>query len=329
MTIKKLSLLTLSALTLMVCGQNQSESASSEASSEAAGGEAKEKVSIGINQFMEHESLNQSRQGFLDEMEKQGYKEGDNLSVDYKNAQGDQANLQSIAQQLAGNHDLILNIATPSAQSMANADKETPQLFTAVTDPVEAKLVESMDKPGANITGTSDKADTAVLVDLLLKADPDIQTIGIIYNSSEINSETQYEEAKEEIESRGLKVESAAVASTNDVQSAISALADKVDGIYVPTDNTIASSISTIGQVLMDKKVPSVAAFGAGVEGTLASYGVDYEHLGRQTATQAIQIIEGKKPADLPVELADELEVNVNEEMAEALGIDPATLTEN
>lgn len=318
-------LLSLSALALAACGSGGEESADN-ASTDTASSEA---VSVGINQYMEHESLTEAREGFIAELEDAGYTEGDNLTVDYKNAQGDQANLQSITQQLAGNHDLILNIATPSAQAMANADPDTPQLFTAVTDPVEAGLVESIEEPGGNVTGTSDMAETANLIDLLLEADPEIETIGIIYNSSELNSELQYEAAKEEIESRGLNVESVAVSTTNDVQSAISSLADISDGIYVPTDNTVASSIATIGQVLMDKQVPSVAAFGAGIEGTLATYGVDYTELGRQTARQALQIIEdGVSPSDIPVEYSENLVVDVNEEMAEALGIDPASLTE-
>ncbi len=324
MKIKHL-VLSLSALALAACGNGGEEPADSTGDN----GGASEGFSLGINQYMEHESLSESREGFLAELEDAGYTEGENLTVDYKNAQGDQANLQSITQQLAGNHDLILNIATPSAQAMANADPDTPQLFTAVTDPVEAGLVESIEEPGGNVTGTSDMAETAELIDLLLKADPEIQTIGIIYNSSELNSELQYEAAKEEIESRGLNVESVAVSTTNDVQSAISSLADISDGIYVPTDNTVASSIATIGQVLMDKQVPSVAAFGAGIEGTLATYGVDYTELGRQTARQALQIIEdGVSPSDIPVEYSENLVVDVNEEMAEALGIDPASLTE-
>lgn len=319
-------LLSLSALALMACGNTASTDSGSETNASETG-EAEVTYSVGINQYMEHESLTESREGFLAELADAGYVEGENLEVVYKNSQGDQANVQSIVQQLSGKHDLILNIATPSAQAMANGDRETPQLFTAVTDPVEAGLVESLEAPGGNVTGTSDAADVANLVDLLLKADPEMQTIGIIYNSSELNSELQYEDAKKEIESRGLNVESVAVASTNDVQSAITTLASQVDGVYVPTDNTIASAIATIGQVLTEAKVPSVAAFGAGVEGTLASYGVNYETLGRQTARQALQILEdGTAPADIPVEHGEELEIIVNEEMAAALGIDPETL---
>ncbi|MCY3026473.1 ABC transporter substrate-binding protein, partial [Aerococcus sp. JJEM-2022a] len=252
---------------------------------------------------------------------------GKNLEIEFHNSQGDQSNLQSITQQLKGKKDLILSIATPAAQAMLNTDKETPQLFTAVTDPVGAKLVESMEKPGKNMTGTSDMAPVGDVVDLLLKADPSIKTIGILYNSSEVNSEVQYEQAKEYIESKGLKVESMTVTSTNDVQQATKILAEKVDGIYLPTDNTIANTIQTIGKVLMETKTPSVAAFDAAIEGSLCAYGVDYYKLGQQTGNIAVDILKGdKKPEETPVEMSKDLVVKVNDEMAAALGMDSEEL---
>ncbi|KAA9300629.1 MULTISPECIES: ABC transporter substrate-binding protein [Aerococcus] len=304
------------ALTLGACG-------------EASGNAEKAEASVGVLQFMEHESLDRAREGFTDALKEAGYEEGKSLTLNYQNAQGDQSNLQSITQQLAGKNDLILSIATPAAQAMLNTDKKTPQLFTAVTDPVSAKLVESAEKPGANMTGTSDGAPTDKVVDLLLKADPSIQTIGILYNSSEVNSEMQYKEAKDYIESKGLKVESMTVTTTNEIQQATKALAKKVDGIYLPTDNTVANTIQTIGQVLKEEKVPSVAAFDAGVEGTLCAYGVDYYELGKQTGQMAIDILKnGKNPADMPVQKSEKLVVKVNEDMAKALGIDPKSLTE-
>ncbi|WP_198439967.1 ABC transporter substrate-binding protein [Aerococcus urinae] len=281
------------------------------------------KVDVGIIQYMEHDSLQRAKEGFQDSLKEAGYEEGKNLAIEFHNSQGDQSNLQSITQQLKGKKDLILSIATPAAQAMLNTDKETPQLFTAVTDPVGAKLVESMEKPGKNMTGTSDMAPVADVVDLLLKADPSIKTIGILYNSSEVNSEVQYEQAKEYIESKGLKVESMTVTSTNDVQQATKILAEKVDGIYLPTDNTIANTIQTIGKVLMETKTPSVAA----IEGSLCAYGVDYYKLGQQTGNMAVEILkDNKKPEDIPVEMSKDLVVKVNDEMAAALGMDSEEL---
>ncbi|KAA9219736.1 MULTISPECIES: ABC transporter substrate-binding protein [Aerococcus] len=300
--------------TLAACSNQGNESSS-------------EKVDVGIIQYMEHDSLQRAKEGFQDSLKEAGYEEGKNLEIEFHNSQGDQSNLQSITQQLKGKKDLILSIATPAAQAMLNTDKETPQLFTAVTDPVGAKLVESMEKPGKNMTGTSDMAPVGDVVDLLLKADPSIKTIGILYNSSEVNSEVQYEQAKEYIESKGLKVESMTVTSTNDVQQATKILAEKVDGIYLPTDNTIANTIQTIGKVLMETKTPSVAAFDAAIEGSLCAYGVDYYKLGQQTGNIAVDILKGdKKPEETPVEMSKDLVVKVNDEMAAALGMDSEEL---
>ena len=286
-----------------------------------------DKVDVGIIQYMEHDSLQRAKEGFQDSLKEAGYEEGKNLAIEFHNSQGDQSNLQSITQQLKGKKDLVLSIATPAAQAMLNTDKETPQLFTAVTDPVGAKLVESMEKPGKNMTGTSDMAPVGDVVDLLLKADPSIKTIGILYNSSEVNSEVQYEQAKEYIESKGLKVESMTVTSTNEVQQATKILAEKVDGIYLPTDNTIANTIQTIGKVLMETKTPSVAAFDAAIEGSLCAYGVDYYKLGQQTGNMAVDILKGdKKPEETPVEMSKDLVVKVNDEMAAALGMDSEEL---
>ena len=286
-----------------------------------------DKVDVGIIQYMEHDSLQKAKEGFQDTLKEAGYEEGKNLAIEFHNSQGDQSNLQSITQQLKGKKDLILSIATPAAQAMLNTDKETPQLFTAVTDPVGAKLVESMEKPGKNMTGTSNMTPVADVVNLLLKADPSIKTIGILYNSSEMNAQVQYEQAKEYIESNGLKVESMTVTSTNDVQQATKILAEKVDGIYLPTDNTIANTIQTIGKVLMETKTPSVAAFDAAIEGSLCAYGVDYYKLGQQTGNMAVDILKGnKKPADIPVESSKDMVIKVNDEMAAALGMNSEDL---
>ncbi|WP_442778703.1 ABC transporter substrate-binding protein [Aerococcus sp. Group 2] len=288
---------------------------------------SKDKVDVGIIQYMEHDSLQKAKEGFQDSLKEAGYEEGKNLAIEFHNSQGDQSNLQSITQQLKGKKDLILSIATPAAQAMLNTDKETPQLFTAVTDPVGAKLVESKEKPGKNMTGTSNLTPVGDVVNLLLKADPSIKTIGILYNSSEMNAQVQYEQAKEYIESKGLKVETMTVTSTNDVQQATKILAEKVDGIYLPTDNTIANTIQTIGKVLMETKTPSVAAFDAAIEGSLCAYGVDYYKLGQQTGNMAIDILKGdKKPADIPVEMSKDMVIKVNDEMAAALGMDSEEL---
>lgn len=285
-------------------------------------------INVGILQFMEHESLSSARKGFLAELEDAGYKEGENLTVDYQNAQGDQANLQSMSQQLVGENEVILSIATPAAQSLANETSEDPILFTAVTDAVDAGLVDSNEAPGRNVTGTSDMVPIEQQIALLLSLTPEAETIGIIYNAGEPNSEIQASLAIEALEAKGVTVEVLTVASTNDVQQVLTTLAQDVDGLYIPTDNTLASTAATVGNIAIEYQLPVVAGSAEQVEtGGLATYGINYEKLGRQTAKMALQIIEeGANPADIPVETSDSLELVVNEEMAEALGIDPESI---
>lgn len=301
----------LSGMVLAACGSAESSQDGS--------------INVGVLQFMEHESLTSAREGFLAELEDAGYVDGENLTVDYQNAQGDQANLQSMSQQLAGENDVILSIATPAAQSLANETKEDPILFTAVTDAEDAGLVESNESPGGNVTGTSDMVPIEEQIALLLSLVPDAKKIGLIYNAGEPNSEIQANLAIEALEASGVTVEALTVSSTNDVQQVLTTLAQDVDGLYIPTDNTLASTAATVGKIAMEYQLPVVAGSAEQVEaGGLATYGINYEDLGRQTAKMALQIIEeNKKPEDISVETSDSLELVINEEMAEALGIDP------
>lgn len=313
-------------LLLAACG---SGSNGEESSASQAGAASGDEISIGILQILEHESLSASRQGFLDVLEEAGYVEGENLNVDYQNAQGDQANLQSMAQRLSGSNDLILAIATPSAQTLANIEKDIPVLFTAVTDPVDAGLVESLEAPGGNITGTTDAGPIEEQIKLLLSLTPDANTIGIIYNSSEPNSVIQAEEAQALIEDAGQEVKVVTVSSTNEVQQAMESLAQDVEGVYIPTDNTLASTMPTVAEIAESYQLPVVAASTDQVlAGGLATYGIDYYELGRQTGEMALQILEeGADPSEMPVQSSQNVELVVNEEMAEKLGIDPASIT--
>ncbi|HFI0143627.1 TPA: ABC transporter substrate binding protein [Streptococcus suis] len=316
--VKKLatvSLASISALTLAACS-----SSSDQASTET--------VKVGVLQYMEHESLTAAREGFVAELEANGYKEGDKLVLDYQNAQGDQANLQTISEQLIDGNDLVLAIATPSAQSLATVSTETPVLFTAVTDPLSADLVESIEKPGGLLTGTSDQAPIDKQVELLGQAVPDAKTVGILYTTSERNSEVQVEQAKELLEKAGYKVVVKGIASTNEVQDATTSLMKDVDALFVPTDNTVASTMTMIGELSVEHKVPVIGGSTDMVdEGGLLTYGTNYEALGRQTAKMAIKIIEGAKVSDTAVEYPETVSLHVNEEMAKKLGIDTAKLT--
>ena len=284
---------------------------------------------IGISQFITHQSLDATREGFVDELAKQGYVEGENIEIDLQNAQGEQRNLKTISQQLAESSDVVLAIATPSAQSLANTTQTTPVVFSAVTDPVSAKLVESKEHPGGNVTGTSDQSSDAIStqINLIKKVLPKAKTIGILYTQSEPNSVVQKDEAKRLLEEKGFTVVEKTILDSNNVKAAAESLMTEVDMVFVPTDNIISSTMETVKQVSIKHKVP---VFGGSTEmiavGGLYNYGTNYEELGRQTARMLIRVLKGEKPENIAVELPEKLELHTNQEMADALGIDISKL---
>ena len=284
---------------------------------------------IGISQFITHQSLDATREGFVDELAKQGYIEGKNIEIDLQNAQGEQRNLKTISQQLAESSDVVLAIATPSAQSLANTTQTTPVIFSAVTDPVSAKLIESREHPGGNVTGTSDQSSDAIStqINLIKKVLPKAKTIGILYTQSEPNSVVQKDEAKRLLEEKGFTVVEKTILDSNNVKAAAESLMAEVDMVFVPTDNIISSTMETVKQVSIKHKVP---VFGGSTEmiavGGLYNYGTNYEELGRQTARMLIRVLKGEKPENIAVELPEKLELHTNQEMADALGIDISKL---
>ena len=284
---------------------------------------------IGISQFITHQSLDATREGFVNELAKQGYVEGKNIEIDLQNAQGEQRNLKTISQQLAESSDVVLAIATPSAQSLANTTQTTPVIFSAVTDPVSAKLVESREHPGGNVTGTSDQSSDAIStqINLIKKVLPKDKTIGILYTQSEPNSVVQKDEAKRLLEEKGFTVVEKTVLDSNNVKAAAESLMAEVDMVFVPTDNIISSTMETVKQVSIKHKVP---VFGGSTEmiavGGLYNYGTNYEELGRQTARMLVRVLKGEKPENIAVELPEKLELHTNQEMADALGIDISKL---
>lgn len=284
---------------------------------------------IGISQFITHQSLDATREGFVDELAKQGYIEGKNIEIDLQNAQGEQRNLKTISQQLAESSDVVLAISTPSAQSLANTTQTTPVIFSAVTDPVSAKLVESREHPGGNVTGTSDQSSDAIStqINLIKKVLPKAKTIGILYTQSEPNSVVQKDEAKRLLEEKGFTVVEKTILDSNNVKAAAESLMAEVDMVFVPTDNIISSTMETVKQVSIKHKVP---VFGGSTEmiavGGLYNYGTNYEELGRQTARMLVRVLKGEKPENIAVELPEKLELHTNQEMADALGIDISKL---
>ena len=284
---------------------------------------------IGISQFITHQSLDATREGFVDELAKQGYVDGKNIEIDLQNAQGEQRNLKTISQQLAESSDVVLAIATPSAQSLANTTQTTPVIFSAVTDPVSAKLVESREHPGGNVTGTSDQSSDAIStqINLIKKVLPKAKSIGILYTQSEPNSVVQKDQAKRLLEEKGFTVVEKTILDSNNVKAAAESLMAEVDMVFVPTDNIISSTMETIKQVSIKHKIP---VFGGSTEmvavGGLYNYGTNYEELGRQTARMLVRVLKGEKPENIAVEFPEKLELHTNQEMADALGIDISKL---
>lgn len=281
---------------------------------------------IGVNQLVTHAALDASYKGFVDALADAGYVDGEKIKIDYQNAQGDQATANTIATKLVNDgNDLILAIATPSAQACANATKDIPILITAVTDPAGSGLVAANDAPGGNVSGSSDLNPVTDQIDLLLKLVPEAKTIAILYCSSESNSKIQVEMATEAAEKVGLTVEEASVSNSNEIQQVVQSLVGKVDAIYAPTDNTIASGMTTVAQVANSNGLPVICGEAGMVEkGGLATYGIDYYKLGRLTGEQAVKIIKGEaETATMPIEYlpADQLSLTINEEVAAQLGI--------
>lgn len=308
-------------LTLGACGSGKKET--------AASGSDKEMKTVGVLQLVEHGSLDAAYEGFKEGLAENGFSEGNNLKINYLNAQNDQAQLKSMSEKLVKEKpDLLLGIATPAAQSLLNETTEIPITVTAVTDLVEAKLVKSNEKPGGNLTGTTDLVDIDKQIELLLSIIPNAKTIGIMYNAGEANSKIQADIAEKALTKAGVKVKILTANSTNDVQQVATSLAKDTDGIYIPTDNTFASAASIIGEVAKEYKTPIVpASIDQVTEGGLATVGIDYKSLGKQTGEMAAKILKGEaEPATTPVETAKDLELSVNKDMAKALGIDPDSI---
>ena len=279
---------------------------------------------IGIVQLVEHNALDAANRGFVDGLKARGYEEGKNLTIDRQNAQADQSNLQNIAQRFVSDKvDLICAIATPAAQSVANATKDIPIVGTAITDYVNAKLAQTNEKPGANITGTSDLNPIKEQIDLLMKLYPNAKTIGTIYSSSEVNSEIQVKAMKEYAESKGLTVRVATISTVNDIQQAAQSIVNEVDVFYEPTDNVIASAMPTLTSVTDPAGKGVICGYVGGVTaGALATKGIDYYKLGVQTGNMAADILEGKaKPSDMKIETAHDLVVVINKKNAEKIGL--------
>ncbi|MEE1211137.1 MAG: ABC transporter substrate-binding protein [Treponema sp.] len=293
------------------------------------GTENAKKIKIGVIQLVEHSALDANYKGFVDGLAEAGYVDGQNISIDYHNAQGEQVNCVTIAEKLVNDRDdLIFAIATPAAQAVANITKNIPIVISSVTDPESAKLVLKNTAPGTNVTGTSDLTPCEAQMDLLKKLVPNAVKVGMLYCSSEQNSHFQIALAKAACDKLGLKYVDGTVSNSNEIQQVVTSLCGKVDAIYSPTDNMIAAGMATVAQVANEKGIPTICGEeGMVVAGGLATYGINYYELGKQTAAMAVEILrDGKKPAEMPIQYLQKCDLSINEATAKALGI---TIPEN
>ncbi|ENM5825327.1 ABC transporter substrate-binding protein [Vibrio metoecus] len=278
---------------------------------------------VAVSQIVEHPALDATRQGLLDGLKAKGYEEGKNLEFDYKTAQGNPAIAVQIARQFVGeNPDVLVGIATPTAQALVSATKTIPIVFTAVTDPVGAKLVKQLEQPGKNVTGLSDLSPVEQHVELIKEILPNVKSIGVVYNPGEANAVSLMELLKISAAKHGIKLVEATALKSADVQSATQAIAEKSDVIYALIDNTVASAIEGMIVAANQAKTPVFGAATSYVDrGAIASLGFDYYQIGVQTADYVAAILEGKDPGTLDVQVAKGSDLVINKAAAEQLGI--------
>lgn len=287
---------------------------------------AAQDVTISFNQIVEHPALDALRKGVQDEIEAQGYKPTWHVHI----AQGNISTANLIAKQILGEKpNLVVSIATPTSQACAQAIKNIPIVFAAVSDPVGAGLVASLEKPGGNLTGTTDMSPVDRQLDLIREFLPQLKRLGVIYNSGEANSAAIVKVLKEECKKRGITLEEAAVANSAGVAQAAKSLVGRSEAIYIPTDNTVVSVFEAIAKVGYDSKLPVFAADVDSVaRGAIAALAVDYYRMGRQTGEMAVRVLKGAPTATMPVETLKEFQIHLNPGSAKKMGLEisPAML---
>ena len=281
-------------------------------------------MTVGVLQYISHPSLDEIYQGILTGLKEQGLEEGKNLKVVFQNGQGDQSKLNMMSQQLISEKpDVLIGIATPAAQALANATQEIPIVLGAITDPENAGLVSSNEHPGGNITGVSDQSPVEAQFDLLKLLLPATQRVGILISSAEDNVIVQAERAEAAAKERGLTTKRYVVPSSNEINSIVSNMVREIDTLYIPTDNTIANNMSAVAQIATQAHVPIIPSVASMVEeGGVATIGINQTDLGVQTGRLAADIVlKNKNPGDMPIYVFSEGDLIVNEEQLDSLGI--------
>ena len=286
-------------------------------------GAANDTYQIGVLQLTQHAALDAANEGFIAALDASGIK----YEVDQQNASGDSSTCVTVADKFVNDgKDLIYTIATPAAQAVAGATSDIPVVGSAITDYVEAGLVNSNDAPGGNVTGSSDMNPIDAQLDLLIQLVPAAKTIGVFYSADEDNSILQANLFTTAAEAKGLTVEKFTISNSNEIQTVVQSMEGKIDACWVPTDNKLAAGMATVAMIANEIKLPIIAGESNMVtEGALATYGLDYYQLGYLAGEMAVDILKnGKKPADMPIQFlpADKCELAVNEETAKVIGID-------
>ncbi|WP_427983456.1 ABC transporter substrate-binding protein [Agarivorans sp.] len=281
-----------------------------------------EPVYVASTAIVEHPALDAVRDGIKSYLEEHGY-DGDKMKFSYESAQGQPAIAAQIARKLVGEQpDVIVAIATPSAQAAVSASQDIPVVFSVVTDPVGAKVVPSLTQPGANVTGLSDMVNVKQHLALMKEFLPNLQRIGIPFNPGEANSVAIVEAMKAAAKEMGIEVIESAAPKSSDVMIAAKQLVGKADAIYCSTDNTIISAFESVVKVGIDAQIPVFAADTASVErGAVAAVGYDYADLGRQTGELVLRVLKGEKPGDIDVKMAEGTNLFINTKMAQRMGV--------
>ena len=331
--IKKLGIIAIGAMLMAGCTpksattQSGTESLTTESSkTESVTADTnKDMKKIGVIQLVEHKSLDIIYNSFKDELKELGYVDGENVKITFQNAQGDMSNITSIVQGFEGDkQDVVVGIATPVAQGAMSLTKTTPVVFSAVTDPIGAGVLTDMNAPDKGMTGTSDAVQIDKIMDLALEITPNVKRIGFIYNPGEDNSVTNLGLLEKYVKEKNLELETVSISTSADLQTAAASLFEKVDMIFVSNDNTVAEAMPILtSEAIKAKKPVYVGADSMVMDGGLATVGIDYTDLGKETAKMVDEILKGKPVNEIPVKVfKDDLFMYVNTDTAKALGIE-------
>lgn len=278
---------------------------------------------VAITAIVEHPALDNVRKGVEDKLKENGYIEGENLKLQFQSAQGSSANAAQIAKQFsASKPDVIVGIGTPSSQALAATTKTIPIIFTAVTDPVAAKLTPSWDASKTNVTGVSDALSLDTQIDVMLKIKPDLKSIGYVYSPGEINSTIVLKDLQKLLAERNIKIIAAPAQRTSDIPTAARSLKGKVDLIYTTTDNNVVSAYESLVKIANESKIPLVASDpDSATRGAIAALGMSYYDLGRQAGDIAIRILNGEKAGDIAPQIGNVTRLVINTKAAERQGV--------